>query len=169
MKKGAVISEDGKYRFQLWRIWDETKPLILWVMLNPSKADANTDDPTIKKIQRFSKQWGYGGMYVGNLYPYRATKPEELKKVGFEVAASADNWQHLYDMKAKCEIRVLAHGNSPVEKPNITSNGEETDWYCLGKITKSGNPYHPLYVKEAGTVPVLLSEALSNHNKPKQP
>lgn len=160
MNKGAVISDCGKYRYQLWRIEDESKPLILWVMLNPSKADADVDDRTIEKIIRLTRQFGYGGFYVGNLYPYRATDPKELKRVGFKVAAREENWQHLFDMNAKCSMRILAHGNSPIEKPNITSNGEETDWYCLGKITKSGNPYHPLYMKEEGLIPQLLNEAL---------
>jgi hypothetical protein len=165
MKKGAVISECGKYRYKLWRIEDETKPLILWVMLNPSTADANIDDATIKKLIRLTRQFGYGGFYVGNLYPYRATDPKELKKVGFEAAAREENWQHLFEMMDKCKIKILAHGNSPIEKPNITSNGEDDDWYCLGKITKHGNPYHPLYVKEKGLMPILLNGALQNTSK----
>ena len=160
MIKGAVISECGKYRYQLWRIWDESKPLLLWVMLNPSTADANENDATINKLIRITTKLGYGGFYVGNLYPYRATDPKELKKVGFEVVAKADNWDHLASMKYKCEKRILAHGNSPIEKPNITSSGEDRDWYCLGKITKSGNPYHPLYMKETDLELKLLHECL---------
>lgn len=160
MKKGAIISEDGKYRYQLWRIWDDSKPLILWIMLNPSTADANKDDRTIEKLIRLTRQFGYGGFYVGNLYPYRATKPSELKRVGFYVASKSDNWLHITEMKDKCAMKILAHGNSPISKPNITNNGEETDWHCLGKITKSGNPYHPLYIKEEGLVPQLLTESI---------
>ena len=156
MNKGAIISDCAKYRYQLWRIEDENKPLILWVMLNPSTADANIDDATIKKLIRLTHQFGYGGFYVGNLYPYRATDPKELKRVGFDVVAREENWQHIREMSTKCSIKILAHGNSPIKKPNITSNGEENDWYYLGKLTKSGNPYHPLYIKEEGLFPQLL-------------
>lgn len=160
MEKGAVMSECGKYRYQLWRIWDESKPLLLWVMLNPSTADANENDATINKLIRITTKLGYGGFYVGNLYPYRATDPKELKRVGFEFASRTENWQHLRVMHSKCEKRILAHGNSPIEKPNITSNGEDRDWYCLGKITKSGNPHHPLYMKETDLELKLLHECL---------
>lgn len=145
MKKGAVISECEKYRYKLWRIWDETKPLILWVMLNPSTADATEDDPTIKKLIRLTKLWGYGGFYVGNVFPYRATNPKELKKVGFEIAAKEENWQHLREMNSHCQLRILAHGNPPIKTTNIKTMFD--DWHCL-KITNSGNPYHPLYLKE---------------------
>ena len=161
---GAILSECGTYRYQLWRIWDESKPKIFWVMLNPSTADANIDDSTIRKIRRITTSLGYGGLYVGNLYPYRATDPKELKRVGFEIAAREENWQHLREMNSKCAVRVLAHGNSPIQKPNITSNGEEKDWYCLGKITKFGNPYHPLYIKEEGLQLTLLSDVLRHHS-----
>ena len=55
---GAEISDCGKYRWKLWRIWDDSKPKILWIMHNPSTADAEKDDPTIRRIINFSKSWG---------------------------------------------------------------------------------------------------------------
>lgn len=156
--KGAEISDCGKYRYKLWRIWNEKLPLAMFVMLNPSTADANQDDATIRRLIGFAERMGCGGFYVGNLYPYRATDPKELIRVGFNVAAREENWQHLREMYAKCSIKILAHGNSPIEKPNITSNGEERDWYCFG-ITSSGNPKHPLYLK-SDTPLLLLHELL---------
>lgn len=145
MKSGAIISEDSKYRFQLWRIWDESKPLVLWVMHNPSKADAVESDKTIDKIIRFSKAWGYGGIYVGNLFPYRATKPSEMKKALQEtVFPFGENLKYILEMIDKCSLHVLAHGNPVVDyKPNILNH----NWHYL-KLTKSGNPCHPLYLKE---------------------
>ncbi len=48
---GAILS--GRYRYLLWRTWDETCPRLLWVLLNPSKADEQTDDPTLRRCSRF--------------------------------------------------------------------------------------------------------------------
>lgn len=81
IKAGAEISDCGKYRWALWRFWDELKPVCVWVMLNPSTADAEEDDPTIRKCVGFSQRWGCGGIYVANIFSWRATDPKELKKV----------------------------------------------------------------------------------------
>ena len=66
MKKDAILSEDRKYRYVLSRIWDESKPLVVIIGLNPSTADEKDDDNTIKKCINFSKNWGYGGLYMLN-------------------------------------------------------------------------------------------------------
>jgi len=50
MKKDAKLSDDKLYRYQLSRIWDEDKPTVLFIMLNPSTADADVDDPTIRRV-----------------------------------------------------------------------------------------------------------------------
>tara|TARA_B100000768_G_scaffold159446_1_gene158501 strand:- start:221 stop:511 length:291 start_codon:yes stop_codon:yes gene_type:complete len=81
MRKSAILSEDRVYRWELERIWDDNKPRIGVIMLNPSTADENEDDRTIKKIIKFTKAWGYGGLKVCNIYAYRATDPTELKSV----------------------------------------------------------------------------------------
>lgn len=145
-EKGAIISKNGTYRYQLYRIWDRSKPLVLWVMLNPSKADGGVDDNTIKKLRRFTKAWGYGGFYVGNIFAYRSTDPKELKKVKAD-AMGLDNVWHILDMAPKCELRILAHGNSPIPKYGFNFKSLSLDWHYL-RLTKKGNPYHPLYLKE---------------------
>src|SRR3546814_16904510 len=68
----------------LWRIWDDTKPQCMFIMLNPSTADADLDDPTIRRCIGFAKSWGYGGLQVCNLFAYRSTEPRELLKVRSE-------------------------------------------------------------------------------------
>ena len=97
--KGARISADGKYRYQLWREWRGThdpkhwrwlggvdgvgeplgEPLsCLFVMLNPSTADGEADDPTIRRCVGFAKRWKFERLEVVNLFAYRATKPSDL-------------------------------------------------------------------------------------------
>lgn len=81
MKSGAELSACRTYRYRLFRHWDAEKPPLVWVMLNPSTADENADDPTIRKCIGFAQRWDFGGIEVVNLYAYRATDPKELKKV----------------------------------------------------------------------------------------
>ncbi len=75
--KEAVISDCGRYRYRLTRRWGDG-PLLSFIMLNPSTADAEVDDPTIRRCMGFARRDGYGGIVVGNLYAFRTTKPKAL-------------------------------------------------------------------------------------------
>jgi hypothetical protein len=142
MKKYAIISQDNKYRYQLSRIWDEEKPKILFIMLNPSTADANVDDPTIRRVVNFAKSWGYGGVFVGNLYAFRSTDPKGLTYTDNPIGQ--DNIQHIKSLIGLTERVIYGWGN----------NQKEPDWlcnlvytpYCID-ISKKGIPKHPLYLK----------------------
>lgn len=79
MIKDAYISEDGVYRYSLTRDWDETLPVMLFVMLNPSTADAVVDDQTIRRCIGFAERAYMGGLEVVNLFAFRATDPKEMK------------------------------------------------------------------------------------------
>ena len=68
--KGAYFSPCRKYRYALWRIWNQNKPYAMFIGLNPSIADEVYDDPTIKRCINYSKSWGYGGVYMTNLFSY---------------------------------------------------------------------------------------------------
>lgn len=150
---GAILSDCGKYRYQLWRTWDESKPKVLFIMLNPSTADASADDPTIRRCIGFAKAWGYGGIMVGNLFALRATDPQELKKIVFneEHYFHADqNAQHLDKMAYQCKIIVYAYGNPPIDKYNEPVSCFYSRHH-LG-LTKAGNPKHPLYLPKNTTL-----------------
>lgn len=73
IKKDATISDCGKYRYRLSRIWEPGRPVATFVMLNPSTADATNDDATIRKCMGFARRWNLGGIHVGNLFAYRAS------------------------------------------------------------------------------------------------
>lgn len=155
---GAIISDCQRYRYQLWRIWDDTKPKVLWIMHNPSTADASKDDPTIRRIIRFTKDWGYGGLYVGNLFPYRATNPKDLINKSADELAPTENYLHRKEMFNKTELHILAFGNPVIKHVGIGMGG--SDWMAL-KLTKGGNPCHPLYLK-SDLKPALI-ETLRHH------
>ena len=78
--KGAIISDDGVYRYVLWRHW-ETGPILNFIGLNPSTADASLDDQTIRKLISYAKFWKFAGLIVTNLFAFRATTPKELYRV----------------------------------------------------------------------------------------
>lgn len=76
----AVFSADRAYRYRLSRIWGSSGTHAVWVMLNPSTADALADDATIRRVMAFTKAWGLGGLTVVNLFALRATDPRELRR-----------------------------------------------------------------------------------------
>jgi hypothetical protein len=79
MKKGAIFSECGKYRYALWRIWDERDPLVMCIGLNPSTANADDDDPTIRNLTTLFKASGFSGFYMTNLFALISSDPDDLR------------------------------------------------------------------------------------------
>lgn len=147
--KGAILSECKEYRYELWRIWDDQKPKVLFIMCNPSTADADKDDPTIKRCIGFAKSWGYGGIYVGNLFALRSTNPKALLNRANPVGKY--NVLHIYQMLQKCKIVVTAWGNGKIvekifsERPDYKPLNGILPYYI--DLAKDGTPKHPLYLK----------------------
>jgi hypothetical protein len=88
----AVISPCGQFRYLLRRSWDISRPAVTFVMLNPSTADAEQDDPTIRKCRGFADRLGFGALNVVNLFAFRATKPADLKRAGYQRGPECDEW-----------------------------------------------------------------------------
>ena len=78
MIKQAEISPCGQYRYTLSRQWNPAAPAVMFIMLNPSTADARQDDPTIAKCIQLAQTWGYGRLLVGNLFAWRSPRPQDL-------------------------------------------------------------------------------------------
>ncbi len=90
MKSDAILSDCGKFRYWLTRDWDGTLPRATFIMLNPSTADAQQDDPTIRKCIGFCQRLGFGGFIVVNLYAFRATDHKDLKRASYPVGPDND-------------------------------------------------------------------------------
>lgn len=148
MIRSAEISHCGEFRYRLKRVWGEGKPLV-FVMLNPSTADANIDDATIRRCIGFAKSHGFNAIDVVNLFAYRATKPSELRLAGYPVGELND--QHIQGAVGSGGKVIVAWGDngrglnrSDAVLRLIRSLGVQP--YAL-KITKKGIPSHPLMLR----------------------
>ena len=146
----AEFSKCGKYRYRLIRCWDESLPQLLFIGLNPSKADASHNDPTIKRCIQFAKSWGFGGFTIINLYAYKATQPSKLFQAKRPIGPK--NEQVITEEIYSGKKIVLIWGNHALKNnrdQEVLQFIEEA--FCL-KINKSGSPAHPLYIKKSQTL-----------------
>lgn len=154
----AILSPDGRYRYLLRRTWSPEVVSAVFVMLNPSTADATVDDPTIRRCMSFAREWGCGGIRVVNLYALRSTDPTQLWAVNDPVGP--DNDTHLaWALDSDHSPIVCAWGTNArqdrVDAFLELAAGRERPLFALG-LTKNGHPRHPLYVK-GGTPLVRFS------------
>lgn len=160
MVRGAQISACGHYRYDLYREWrapliDPAARGVLFIMLNPSTADAKADDPTIRKCIGFARTWGYCSLHVANLYAWRATKPADLwaaEKAGHNIIGPGND-DLLIDLARSADLVVCAWGaNQKAQErakkvyDTLSCPPHEIYLNCLRLTEKTGAPEHPLYV-----------------------
>lgn len=178
--KGATISACGRYRYRLWREWrlwpepakwhwwtdDDGKPVVdgagkqlgeplscVFIMLNPSTADGNEDDPTIRRCVAFARSWGYDRLDVLNLFAHRATDPRELLALEHgDDPVGIDNERHfdrvLFDGHPVGLVVCAwgAHGGHLGQDETALGWLGRKERFALG-LTKDGHPRHPLYLR----------------------
>lgn len=166
MLRSAEISSDGRRRWFLQRSWGDG-PVVLWIGLNPSKADAERDDATIRKMVGFTDRWGYRQMSVCNLFVERATQQRDLFK-GEPAIADPRNLALLADLAGSAAVIVACWGAPPQVRAwadrraaatqlvmDLLAVREDQDVHCLGR-TRGGFPRHPCRL--AYTTPLELFE-----------
>ncbi len=154
---GAEFSEDMRYRYSLWRDWnayseegEKLDPVLAVVMLNPSTADHQQLDPTIRRCVLFAKRERYGALYVVNLFALRSTDPTALQQADDPVGPEND--EALEGIAAYQPPVLLAWGAPPFARDRaenvigLLRREGVTDLLCLGR-TKDGHPKHPLYLR----------------------
>lgn len=144
--KAAKISECKAYRYALSRIWDNRKPALLFIMLNPSKADHRKDDNTIRRLYTFSDNNGCGGFHVVNLFAFRSTNPKDLVSIPDPIGSENNEWiQSSLENANKVVCAWGVNGFLFDRDTQVLELLSGVDLYCLG-TTKKGLPRHPLMV-----------------------
>lgn len=144
MKTDAILSEDRKYRYVLSRIWDDSRPTVMIVGLNPSTADETENDPTIVRCINFAKTWGYGGVFMLNLFAFRATEPHIMKET--ENPIGNDNDRYIKEYSEICDKVVCAWGNNGNYKNRSQKILTTINNLYYLKLNQTGEPAHPLYL-----------------------
>ena len=155
IKGGATFDRSRRYRYRLWRFWDQDLPALTLIMLNPSAADAVYNDQTISTCIRLAQRLKYGGIEVVNLFAYCTSDPRQLKATRNPVGKHNDEYIAASAVKTKSVL--IAWGNHGLWQGR---HAEVLDLlraiakpvYCLG-VTKQGQPRHPLYLP--GDTPMI--------------
>lgn len=144
--RGAIFDRSMKYRYLLWRKWNDARPTVCFVMLNPSTADEKQNDPTITRCINFARDWGYGRLDVVNAFAYRVTESAVLKAVADPVGRETDKFVSEAIHRAK--LIMVAWGNHGALRGRDQEMLKLMAWkplHCLG-MTAEMQPRHPLYL-----------------------
>lgn len=134
-----------EYRYTLWRIWDDSLPYVQFIGLNPSTADEHKDDPTIRRCVGFARSWGYGAICMTNLFAWRDTKPEHMKKAIDPIGPENDSWLVAAAQEAGLKIAAWGNHGAFLDRAQAVC-GLIGDLHALTINKATGEPGHPLYV-----------------------
>lgn len=146
--RDAKLSPCGEYRYWLSRVWDIKKPLVLFVGINPSTANAERDDITVKKLIHYCNDWGYGGFYIINLYGYITSTPDFLRSVSDPIGK--ENYRIIRKLLNREWAKIIfmwgSNGKALDYRDIIDIVGLFKDKkdlvYCFSK-NRDGGPTHP--------------------------
>lgn len=134
---------------------------VICIGINPSTAEPDHLDPTLKSVDRISAANSYDSWLMFNVYAQRATRPDDMDLVRNE-------FLHTENMRAFRELLELASasGKTPavwaawgaiIEKRSwlrdcvadlaTIAEAFRASWVCAGKCSVKGHPHHPLYLK----------------------
>ena len=144
----AVFSPCERYRYSLRRRIGEGDRAVVCVMLNPSRADAFHNDPTVARCCRYAERWGFGWMEVVNIFGLRSTDPRGLRDV--EDPVGPGNQQAILDAVRRADLVVCGwgvHGAYRDRGRDVAALiRRHTVPHVLG-LTRDGHPRHPLYMR----------------------
>lgn len=149
LNSGATFSEDRKYRSLLWRIWDDSLPLLCVVLLNPSIANEDQVDPTVARQMERARRMGFGGLLVVNAFDIVATDPNDMKRHPKPLSEENDN------AIVKAATRAVNSGGMVIcgwggnctqaRHNELVRLLQGIPLHAL-KVNADGSPQHPLYL-----------------------
>ena len=148
---GAKFSRCRRWRYLLWRQWDEKAPVANFLMLNPSTADEVKLDPSCTRARLYAERWGFGALVVTNLFGWRATDPDEMKAALDPVGSAND--RAILDAAKNSNLVVCAWGNHGLHRARSAHVVELLRNARVGlhvlRTNACGEPAHPLYLPAA--------------------
>ena len=160
LQRAATFSRGDQNRLTLTRTWDASLDRVCFIGLNPSTADHQVDDPTVRRWMHFARRWGNGGFVAVNLYPFRSSSPAACRRWA-DWESNGPDWYARDDIlanidvvarEAKAAALVVACWGAGtwdadlVERviEEVTTGTEPwRDIHCFG-TTASGDPIHPM-------------------------
>jgi len=144
----AHYSDCEQYRYYLSRVWDFTRPLVNYLMLNPSTATEEQNDPTLARCQERAQRLEYGGFVVTNLFAFRATDPKDMKRAADPVGP--DNNAQIAEAAMNSPVIILGWGATGGHRERarqvIAMLEPYHDKLYYLRLTGTGYPQHPLYI-----------------------
>lgn len=156
-KRTAIFNEGRTHRELLRIVWDEHLPQLAAIGLNPSTADEFQDDPTIRRLKGYARDWGFGGLQMYNIFAVRATDPKDMKAHPSPIGLGKLGHQINTNKASQVLCCWGTHGKhmnrgvDVLEELQVFFSGDRL--VCLG-VNSDGSPKHPLYLKkEAKRIP----------------
>ena len=145
IENSAHLSSCRNYRYALWRTWDDQKPRVLFIALNPSTADETHDDPTLNRCIYFAQAWSFGGLAIGNLFAFRATSPKKMKSNDNPIGPENDRWLRKLDRESALTVAAWGNHGKFLKRADFVRQSLK-NLYCI-HTNITGEPAHPLYLK----------------------
>ncbi len=147
--RSALVDSSGYYRYALGRQWQPEARRLTILMLNPSRADDRTDDPTIRRCMALAQGWGFGAITVVNLFAYRTAYPRQLREIADPIGPENDD--ALITAATQADLLLLAWGNSGHlyhrDQAVLALLKPYQERWCAIARNQTGHPCHPLYVR----------------------
>jgi len=152
---GAIFSDCEKYRYRLWREWNDSQPTLCFIMLNPSMADETTNDPTITRCASRAIEMGFGRLEVANLFPWRATDPAEMVAAEDPVGPINHADGAILGSVERSTMVICAWGAHKFAAARaaevirlLKATGYAENLFHIG-LNNDGSPRHPLYIAKS--------------------
>jgi hypothetical protein len=161
VKRTAVLSVCGGFRYLLTREWAEGERVLTFVMLNPSTADGERDDATVRKCIGFARNLGFGGIRIANLFAYRARDPKELRRAGWPPGLENNYWSKRIALWAYANNEPIvcawgAHARGHAGQRRVAEVMDLMQRQCVDLrallVLADGTPGHPLMLPYSCTL-----------------